>query len=256
MSVADNGGRVPDDDQGRSHIRRVLNDDGDEYQDMAHLDPDRLAALALDRDGDEEHADDHLSSCPRCRSELATMREVTARARRAGPPEPVPVPPAHVWDDVVRELTASGDLAPRTVRETVRWQPWALAAALVLLVVVAAGVLLPTTGNDLVATATLEPLAQVTQARAELVTEGDRRTLSIEDLDLPPIDGYYELWLLGGDDDGMVSLGPISGQERVDVPPAVDTSRFSVVDISREPLDGDPAHSTDSVLRGPLEPTA
>jgi hypothetical protein len=38
------------------------------------------------------------------------------------------------------------------------------------------------------------------------------------------------------------------------VPPAIDTERFSVVDISREPQDGDPAHSTDSVLRGPLRP--
>lgn len=237
---------------------------------MDHLDPDHLTAFALDPESNEERSNEHLSSCPRCRSELRTMREVTARARSAGRPDPISVPPGHVWDNIVRELTASGDLgsgdfgsgdlgandrSPRPARRTVRWQPFALAAALVLLVVMAAGVLLPAT-NDIVATAALEPLAQVSGARAELVSDGDQRTLTIADLDLPPIDGYYELWLLGNDDDGMVSLGPITGQEQVAVPPAVDTTRFAVVDISREPSDGDPTHSTDSVLRGPLEPRA
>lgn len=260
MSSSDNTGRpndgerAPDDQQRRPQIRRVPNDNGDEYQSMDHLDPDQLTAFALDPDSDEERANEHLASCPRCRSELQTMRAVTSRARAAGRAEPVPVPPEHVWENVVRELTASGDMGPRTVRETVRWQPWALAAALVLLAVVAAGVLLPATGTDLVATATLEPLAQVARARAELVTDDDQRVLTIDDLELPVIDGYYELWLLTADGQRLISLGPVSDQARVDVPETIDTGQFSLVDISRELPDGDPSHSGDSVLRGPLEP--
>ena len=182
------------------------------------------------------------------------LRAVTSRARAAGRAEPLPVPPEHVWENVVRELTASGDMGPRTVRQPLQWQSWALAAALVLLAVVAAGVLLPATGTDLVATASLEPLAQVPEARAELVTDDDQRVLTIDELDLPAIDGYYELWLLTADGQRLISLGPVSGQARVDVPETIDTVQFSLVDISREPSDGDPSHSGDSVLRGPLEP--
>jgi hypothetical protein len=38
----------------------------------------------------------------------------------------------------------------------------------------------------------------------------------------------------------------------VEVELPVDPGRFSFFDISREPADGDPGHSTDSVLRGPV----
>ncbi|NAZ88574.1 anti-sigma factor, partial [Kineococcus indalonis] len=66
-------------------------------------------------------------------------------------------------------------------------------------------------------------------------------------------DGVLEVWLLDPDG-GLLSLGTLTG-ERLDValPEAVDLSRFRVVDVSREPLDGDPGHSSDSVLRGELD---
>jgi hypothetical protein len=103
-----------------------------------------------------------------------------------------------------------------------------------------------------VATATLEPLADVATAHAELVTDDDERSLEIDRLNLPPIDGYYELWLMTREGDGLVSLGPVANRARAAVPAAIDIARFSVVDISREPSDGNPVHSTDSVLRGQL----
>lgn len=74
---------------------------------------------------------------------------------------------------------------------------------------------------------------------------------------LPPSRGrdFYELWLLGNDGE-LVSLGsvrvPASGRatlENVQLP--VDPGRFSFLDVSREPADGDPGHSSISVLRGP-----
>jgi hypothetical protein len=65
---------------------------------------------------------------------------------------------------------------------------------------------------------------------------------------------FYELWLLGADG-RLVSLGsvrvPASGRAQLRVRLPVDPRRFLHFDISREPADGDPAHSTDSVLRGP-----
>ena len=36
-------------------------------------------------------------------------------------------------------------------------------------------------------------------------------------------------------------------------PPGLDLDQFSVVDVSEEQFDGDPAHSGDSIVRGPLE---
>ena len=75
---------------------------------------------------------------------------------------------------------------------------------------------------------------------------------------LPPsADGdFYELWLLNSADD-LVSLGSFTrarvgrrSTSRVPVPG--DAGDFAALDVSVEPGDGDPAHSTRSVLRAPL----
>jgi len=215
--------------------------------------------MAMDPDvGDvDEHA--HLDDCARCARELAVLRDVSSRAREARPDDTPPAPPEAIWDRVVQELTHAGDLAVDQVAPPrPAWQqPWAAAAALIGVVVLAAAVLLSFPGGDgaVVAEATLEPLAEVREATAVLTADGVQRELAVDTPVLPDIDGYYELWLLTPDGSGLVSLGPVAGTGRHEIPTAVDTDLYSVVDISREPSDGDPSHSTDSVLRGPLEPT-
>jgi hypothetical protein len=47
---------------------------------------------------------------------------------------------------------------------------------------------------------------------------------------------------------GSFRVGP-DGRARVDLPVTASSRRFPVLDISREPADGDPAHSGHSVLR-------
>ena len=74
---------------------------------------------------------------------------------------------------------------------------------------------------------------------------GDRR-ISQDD------DGYLELWLIDPSVTKMVSLGPLRPDGLYDLPPGVDPSAFPIVDISAEPVDGDPAHSGNSLLRGTL----
>ena len=227
---------------------------------MSHLHPDQLAAMAMDPDVGVAAEQAHLDECARCSRELAVLRDVTSRARQARPEDTPPAPPDAVWDRVVEELTQDGDLAPVTelAPPPPAWQqPWAAAAALIAVVVLAAAVLLSFTGDDgaVVAEATLEPLAEVQGATAVLTAEGQQRRLTVDTPVLPDTDGYYELWLLTADGSGLVSLGPVAGTGSHEIPPAVDTDLYSVVDISREPSDGDPSHSTDSVLRGPLEPT-
>lgn len=226
---------------------------------MSHLHPDQLAAMAMDPDVGDAAEQTHLNDCPRCARELAVLRQVSSRGRQARPDETPPAPPEAVWDRVVQELTEAGDLRvdevapPRPVWQ----QPWAAAAALIAVVVLAAAALLSFRGDDgaVVAAATLEPLADVREATAVLTADGQQRELTVDTPALPDTDGYYELWLLTPDGSGLVSLGPVAGAGRHEIPNAVDTDLYSVVDISREPSDGDPSHSTDSVLRGQLEPT-
>jgi anti-sigma-K factor RskA len=230
---------------------------------MDHLHPDQLAAIAVDPESLDDGDQAHLDACARCAREVDVLRTVSDRARQAEPDDMPPAPPEAIWDHVVRELTDAGEMpAPVTaVPPQSAWrQPWAAAAALVLVVVLAAAILLPMLGDgngddgEVVAEATLEPLAEIDGGSAVLTAAGDRRALRIDTTTLPTIDGYYELWLLAPDGTEMVSLGPVEGERLYQIPAAVDVDVFSVVDISREPADGDPAHSTDSILRGGLEP--
>jgi anti-sigma-K factor RskA len=75
------------------------------------------------------------------------------------------------------------------------------------------------------------------------------------DLDAPALDGeYYEVWLIDPDVVGMVPLGVVRpGSQTVELPADLDIGDFPIVDVSVEPLDGDPTHSGVSVARGVLE---
>jgi hypothetical protein len=62
------------------------------------------------------------------------------------------------------------------------------------------------------------------------------------------------VWLIDRDVTRLVSLGVLTGSEgRFAVPPSLDLTEFPVVDVSDEPLDGDPAHSGRSIIRGLLD---
>jgi anti-sigma-K factor RskA len=64
--------------------------------------------------------------------------------------------------------------------------------------------------------------------------------------------GFYEVWMMR-DAGHLVALGSFrvgaDGRARIDLPVTASPRRFPVLDISREPADGDPAHSGHSVLR-------
>jgi hypothetical protein len=52
----------------------------------------------------------------------------------------------------------------------------------------------------------------------------------------------------------MVPVGVLNGSTgRFTVPAGVNLTDYPVVDVSLEPLDGNPAHSGTSVLRGTLQ---
>jgi len=187
-------------------------------------------------------------------------------------------PPAGVWERIEAEIRAGEDDAElRTVAEIAssgapteagsphpvdlaarrgareRSRLLAIAAAAVLVVAGAAVVL--TRGNDggdVIAAGELAPLGPVGSGSAEVVERDGTRRLRIETDGIAADDGYLEVWLLDEGVTRFVSLGPLRPDGEYDLPVDVDLAEFPVVDISAEPLDGDPAHSGASLLRGQL----
>lgn len=101
----------------------------------------------------------------------------------------------------------------------------------------------------------LSGVAEIGEAR--LVRSGNRYYLDLDldgDVtDLPSIEGYYELWIVDPEIDGMFSLGVVAGDGRYALPDNLDPADFPVVDVSVESVDGDPTHSGRSAWRGHLD---
>lgn len=143
----------------------------------------------------------------------------------------------------------------RRERPQPRRAPWLLAAAAAVLVVVGAVVLLRPSSDDggtVVASADLEQLQDRGEGRAELVDRDGDLELRLDTSDLDPGDGFLEVWMIDTEVSRLVSLGPLRADGVYDLPGGVDPEAFPVVDVSAEPVDGDPAHSGDSLLRGQL----
>ncbi|MEX5234642.1 anti-sigma factor [Kocuria arenosa] len=105
------------------------------------------------------------------------------------------------------------------------------------------------------ATAELQPLAGYTaRGSAEVDERPDGSRQLVVRTDPAEVDGFKEVWLLAPDAQRMVSIGVMAGDEGVFVlPENLDVGEFPVVDVSNEPIDGDPTHSGDSIVRGVLE---
>ncbi len=86
------------------------------------------------------------------------------------------------------------------------------------------------------------------------VTQGEAgTTLSVAASHLPLRQGYYEVWLYNPQADKMIAVGTLgSGGDGVwTLASTIDLRSYSVVDVSAQDFDGNPAHK-DSVLQGPL----
>jgi anti-sigma-K factor RskA len=205
-----------------------------------------------------------LADDPALREEVEALRPVVSRlaampAETWNPPEP----PA-----LALPSEAFGEAQPERGRVRVRSRRWAparfalagAAAALLLGAGVWIGTLVddgaPAVGPPAESSIGMTPPGPADDgARGELTLAGgagDRASLTVSGL-TPNDDDYYEVWLLG--EGGLVSLGSFrvgeDGGAAVDLQLPVDPSRYGSYDISLEPDDGDPSHSSESVLRGP-----
>ncbi|GAB3095957.1 anti-sigma factor domain-containing protein [Isoptericola nanjingensis] len=241
---------------------------------MPHIDDETLALCALGEDVLDPAQRDHLAGCPACAATVRDLERVSARMRAPGTaPELVP-PGPEVWARVhaelgLRDVPASQppDQAPAPVTDQLAarrarrsWVPALVAACTALVLGLVGGVLWERRtlepAETTVASATLDPLPDWAGSSGEAVlrTTADGRREIVVSVDAPAPEGTYrEVWLLTPDVSGLVSLGVLeSGEGRFDVPEGLDLAAYSVVDVSEEPLDGDPAHSSDSVVRGSL----
>ena len=161
-------------------------------------------------------------------------------------------------DAPVLSLAPTGEVRTTTPPRQPR-ASWIIAASLVLLGAGAAGVgigVATTLAPASIAVASLEPFpahpgatghAEVDEAR-----DGSRTLTVALQGDLEG-EGVREVWLLREDGADLVSLGALDGSTTTfSVPPDIDLGTFDLVDVSLEPVDGDAAHSGDSIVRGRL----
>ena len=171
------------------------------------------------------------------------------------PAELLDEPPSGIWDRIATSVERQ-DVAGPTPHVTAR-RSWLLSAAAVVLVValIAAGILARTADPppDVIARATLEPIGSTGSGSAELVDADGALQLQLATSDVDAADGFLEVWLIDPSVERLVSLGPLRPDGRYDLPAGLDAEAFPIVDVSAEPIDGDPTHSGDSRLRGTLE---
>lgn len=222
---------------------------------------------------DEPKSDDPMRDDPAI-AELADLRAI---ARRVGS-EPVAweTPPTGLWGRIAADLTHGSDAPPAPVdagshdgradtgrpvaaieprRRRRSPVPWFAAAAAALVLVVAGTVLWSLRPDDpaVVARAELELLGATGEGRATLVERDGAFQLRLDTRDLDVGDDVFaEVWMINPDVTAMISLGPLRGDGRYELPAGLDPMAFPIVDISIEPFDGDPTHSGNSVLRGQL----
>jgi hypothetical protein len=171
---------------------------------------------------------------------------------RVASPEPAPVP---------LESTAPAPVSLDSARRRRRWTRPALAAAAVAAVLGGVTAVIVNSEDEPAELAVvdlsnegLDPRGQSSHGSAKVIRLDDGSyALDVDVDDLPSdADGFFELWVIDPNVEGMVSLGPLRNG-RVELPAGVDPQSFPIVDISIEPIDGVPTHSGDSILRGVIE---
>jgi hypothetical protein len=258
---------------------------------VQHLDPESLSLLALGEElGDD--AADHLRSCASCAADYRGFRRAVLAAKPAAEATVLEPPGPQVWAGIHSALglsdavaadplgspTPSGKpaavppgSAPVSVLPAREGRPgrrrergsgwlrgpqvWLAAAAAALL---AAGVFWSVQQNLPTATplaqAQLAPVDQHSATGSARIVEArdGQRSLEVK-VDKIEATGYQEVWLIAPDLSRLVSLGVMTSESgSFAVPAGLDLSEFPIVDVSDEPVDGNPAHSSVSIVRGTL----
>jgi hypothetical protein len=226
---------------------------------VPHCAPEQLALAAL---AEPLPADDaaHLASCSSCQADVASLRrpvDVLAVPSLRSTGAEVP-PPPRVWEAIAAATGVAPTADVVELRPRANRGRWLTLAAAVLVGGVVGGAVVALSPHDdgtVVAETALDPLAaDDASGRAEVRDSDGARSLQV-DLQAPDLtDGYYEVWVMQPDAVRMVPVGVVHrGDTVLPLPDGIDLSAYPVVDVSVEPMDGDPTHSGVSVARGSLQ---
>lgn len=246
---------------------------------MPHYDEETLALLALgEADATVDRAA-HLATCAACRAEVDELRSVVAVGRSIEDGDYPAAPSPAVWDRIVAEIHVA-DVAPpadaaasaevvslaeaRQAPRRSRWMVSLAAAAAVGLIVGIGGTWAVTrtsppvqVAQGQVRIAALEPLDIPTASGTATLREvsTDQRTMTVAVANLPTQPAtFYEVWLMDPSDSQLVALGILGadGKGVYVVPPGLDLAQYTAVDVSLQPMNGSPEHSSTSAVRGVL----
>lgn len=247
---------------------------------MQHIDDDRLAHLALAQQRPDAEDAAHLDGCEHCRRELRELTRVVTAGRSTDTSAGLTPPAPHVWAGIAAAVGVDESAEPqrsaparaRTGATMRRLGPAAVRRSAPTWLAVAAGVAIGASGavvievigsddapqtpaGSLVATAELAEFGDAgTSGTAEIRSTDVDRVVSVRLDAAPRGGGFWEVWLLDTEKGNLISLGVLTGTESTfTLPEDLDLRDYPTVDVSREPLDGDPAHSADSIARGDLE---
>jgi hypothetical protein len=230
---------------------------------VQHYDDETIAMLAMGESQVTADNDAHLSACSQCRNDVEQLRTVVLMGRELKHDYAPVSPPAQVWTRIVDELgltDTQADVVPLNSKPARRALSLGIAAA-VGLILGAGGMwaLSPSRSTQAqpvaVATASLAPLdipntsgLAILQAKA-----ANQRAVSVEVSNLPLEAGkFYEVWLMDPSDQHLVALGVlgVDGRGAYVVPAGLDLSRYTAIDVSLQPMNGSPLHSSVSAVRG------
>ena len=200
---------------------------------------------------EEEHElERHLEGCPRCRDELERVRQTHALLGELAASEP----PPELKDRVLAH--ARGEASARFGSGWKLWVPAAaalLAAGFLGIALFAAITGGSSSGVPLTATA-LAPGASG-ELRGEKVGENLRVELEVEGLPELREHEYYEMWY-ATEDGERISCGTFraqsEGRTTVNLTAPALAISYPVIEVTREPDDGDPATSGKKIRVGDL----
>ena len=230
---------------------------------MSHEIHDHVTGYVLGELSDGESAEfkAHLESCPDCRAEVESIRQVAVDLAV----EQAEEPPAHLRAKVLatvartpQELAQAAIVTP--IRSRPRWIPVGVAAAVVVIALLGwsmlgSGRLINSVLNDPLAV-TIEATAgagEFDAARVVFSEDRNAAVLVVEGLDQLPAERIYELWLVDGDEvlpAGLFNTGP-QGSARVLIEGEIRPGM--VVAVTEEPAGGVDVATGEILFSAPVD---
>ena len=212
-------------------------------------------------DGESAAFTAHLESCPDCRVEVESMRQVVIELAL----EQAEVAPEHLRAKVLAAVTQTPQEGARSaettpIRRRPRWIPVGIAAAVVVISLLGwamfgSGRLINSVLNDPRAV-TIEATAGAGQFEVARVVFSESRNaavLVVEGLDQLPSDRIYELWLVDGDEVLPAGLFNTGTQGSAQVLIEGEIRPGMVVAVTEEPAGGVDVATGEILLSAPVD---